>query len=255
MKRPSRRALIAWIVVAAIAAAGIVAAVVARQQEDGTDPPRWMPAKIAQLEGLPPGSPPRVIRQVTFRGKKAYYLTPTCCDIASELLDRSGVLICNPDGGFLGHDAKCPDFALPPGAPVVWQDARRPGAAIAPAVQKELAGALEGYRAAILRGDAQAAAAVFAPGAELSHASEAPIRGRDAIREFLASFAGYKVLACDLVATGATYGNGDIVQQGTYRQSVTPPQGSTLDVAGTFEAHWTRSPGGAWQVTRLHTAS
>ena len=128
MKRPSRRALIAWIVVAAIAMAGIAAWCVARQQEDGADVPRWMQVKIAQLEAMPPGSPPRAIRLVTYQGKKAYYLTPTCCDIPSELLDRSGALICNPDGGFLGHDAKCPAFALPPQAPVVWEDSRRPAA-------------------------------------------------------------------------------------------------------------------------------
>lgn len=65
---------------------------------------------ISQYEADPRGSPHQVWRY-EYAGATVYYMPPRCCDIASELYDESGKLLCKPDGGFTGRgNGKCPDF-------------------------------------------------------------------------------------------------------------------------------------------------
>jgi hypothetical protein len=87
--------------------------------------PSWIRERIAQLEQLAPGNPPREIYRFQDTGRTVYYVTPTCCDIPSELYDEKGALICYPTGGFAGRDKRCPEFALPSDAQTVWRDARQ----------------------------------------------------------------------------------------------------------------------------------
>jgi hypothetical protein len=84
----------------------------------------WLQAKIAQFESGAPASPPRAILQAVDQGRTVYYVTPTCCDIPSELYDEGGSLLCFPDGGFAGGDGRCPTFRLPGNAATVWRDQR-----------------------------------------------------------------------------------------------------------------------------------
>ena len=84
----------------------------------------WLQSKVSELESLAPGSPPRAILRTSFRGKTVYYVTPTCCDIPSELYDDRGSLLCRPSGGFAGGDGKCTDFQLEANAATVWRDQR-----------------------------------------------------------------------------------------------------------------------------------
>jgi hypothetical protein len=103
--------------------------------EPGRPLPAWLQAKIGVLDKLPPASPPRFFARTRYQGRTAYYLSPTCCDIPSELYDEAGVLLCHPDGGFAGGDGRCASFTLIGNAPaVVWRQAKpkRP-AASAPA--------------------------------------------------------------------------------------------------------------------------
>jgi hypothetical protein len=109
------------LVVMLAAAAG--AACADRAPASATEP-AWLRAKITQFEQLPVGNPPRSILRTTYAGRTVYFVTPTCCDIPSELYEASGQLICFPGGGFAGGDGRCPGFALPPDATVVWRDAR-----------------------------------------------------------------------------------------------------------------------------------
>ena len=88
--------------------------------------PAWLLAKISELEGLPVANPPRAILRTTYQGEPAYFLTPTCCDIPSELYDQAGRLICRPGGGFAGGDGGCPGFTPSPTAATVWRDLRDP---------------------------------------------------------------------------------------------------------------------------------
>src|SRR5437764_2630070 len=87
--------------------------------------PAWMKDRTAQLEALPAGRPPRAIYAATHEGKPVYYLTPTCCDIPSELYDADGKLLCFPSGGFADGDGRCPAFvADEKRMRLVWRDKR-----------------------------------------------------------------------------------------------------------------------------------
>ena len=92
--------------------------------QHGSDHATWLASKIAGFERSAPSSPPRAILRTTYQDKTAYYVTPACCDIPSELYDEQGALLCFPDGGFAGGDGKCPGFALAGNPREVWRDAR-----------------------------------------------------------------------------------------------------------------------------------
>jgi hypothetical protein len=113
------RAPIIAAIVAAISFAGGCAA------GDADALPAWIKDRAAQLEALPAGRPPRAIFRASYEGKPVYYLTPTCCDIASELYDADGKLLCYPSGGFAGGDGRCPTFAPDEKRMrLVWRDKR-----------------------------------------------------------------------------------------------------------------------------------
>jgi hypothetical protein len=87
--------------------------------------PAWLKERETQLEALPAGRPPRAIYAAVHDGKPVYYLTPTCCDIPSELYDADGKLLCFPSGGFAGGDGRCPAFvADEKRMRLVWRDKR-----------------------------------------------------------------------------------------------------------------------------------
>ena len=108
----------ASIIVAASVAAGVCTA------SSTVSGPAWLQSKITELELRAPGNPPRAILRTMYRGRTVYYLTPTCCDIPSELYEESGELVCRPDGGFAGGDGRCKDFTLAPDSATVWRDER-----------------------------------------------------------------------------------------------------------------------------------
>ncbi|MGZ5195665.1 MAG: DUF6970 domain-containing protein [Ramlibacter sp.] len=92
---------------------------------DGDSAPAWIKDVSARLEALPPGHPPRAIYQGTLEGKPVFYVTPTCCDIPSELYDADGKLLCYPSGGFAGGDGRCPAFVVDEKRMrLVWRDKR-----------------------------------------------------------------------------------------------------------------------------------
>lgn len=69
--------------------------------------PIWLVNKLELYKK----SHPDISAQLTeYMGKTAYFVPSRCCDIASELYDVNGQLICHPDGGFIGGDGKCPSF-------------------------------------------------------------------------------------------------------------------------------------------------
>lgn len=86
--------------------------------------PTWLASKIAELEQLPPATPPREIHRIDYQGRTAYLLTATCCDIPAELHEESGQLICFPYGGFAGGDGRCPGVMPVRTSAPVWRDLR-----------------------------------------------------------------------------------------------------------------------------------
>ncbi len=93
----------------------------------GIEPvPAWVTALVEQLENEPAANPPAFLARYDYGGRMVYYLPARCCDIASNLYDASGVVICHPDGGFTGNgDGRCPDFfARRTNESIVWRDPR-----------------------------------------------------------------------------------------------------------------------------------
>jgi hypothetical protein len=112
----------AAILAAVVSASGFIGACAAA---DAQETPAWIKARTAQLEALPAGKPPRAIYRALLEGKPVYYLTPTCCDIPSELYDAAGTLLCYPSGGFAGGDGRCPNFSADEKhMRLVWRDKR-----------------------------------------------------------------------------------------------------------------------------------
>jgi hypothetical protein len=73
--------------------------------------PSCIQSKIEEIKNEPVRSPSAKIYRYTYNKKKVYFIPQYCCDAFSELYDESCNIICNPDGGIMGHgDGKCADF-------------------------------------------------------------------------------------------------------------------------------------------------
>lgn len=118
-----------------------------------------------------------------------------------------------------------------------------------------LEAALAAYRGAVLATDSAALARMFTEDAEVAHGSGTPIRGRPAIRAFLESFAGYRVL--DYALTPDTFeATAETAEQsGRYRQTVLAADGRRLTVEGRFRARWRLQADGSLRLARMHTES
>jgi hypothetical protein len=90
------------------------------------DRPGWLAALVAQLEREPVANPPAFIARYQYKGDTVYYLPPRCCDVAGELYNAAGSVICGPDGGLTGRgDGRCPDFFTErKDESIVWRDTR-----------------------------------------------------------------------------------------------------------------------------------
>lgn len=96
------------------------------EQTDIQGIPDWLGQMIGELESEPPSNPPQSIFRYEYQGEIVYYLTPTCCDLPSDLYHAEGSLLGHPDGGFTGSgDGNFPDFAEERSEESqVWQDSR-----------------------------------------------------------------------------------------------------------------------------------
>ena len=120
--------------------------------------------------------------------------------------------------------------------------------------ENEINAALARYRTLTLRMQPEKVAAMFDLNGEVSHESQDPVIGREAILAFVNSFVGYKILEYELTATSTAVQGESATQKGTYRQKVIAPTGETVAVQGTFEARWSRQTG-SWLISRMHTVS
>lgn len=119
--------------------------------------------------------------------------------------------------------------------------------------KQEVAARLRHYSDLMLAMDSRALADMFAPEGEIVNPRRPPVRGRAAIREFLASYSDFKVLSNEdtqesIVVEGAT-----AEQLGTYRQKVRTPEGTLLEVSGRFEFAWVQDGSGNWLIQQAAT--
>ena len=80
-------------------------------ESDTAARPAWLNTRIAAVLAERKLNPLTHIYSYQYRGQTVYYISAPCCDQYSEVFDRKGRLLCNPDGGITGKgDGKCPDF-------------------------------------------------------------------------------------------------------------------------------------------------
>ena len=112
------------------------------------------------------------------------------------------------------------------------------------------------HYAELLRGaPADSVAAMYAPAGALVLPGRDPLRGRDAIREFLAPLAGATSVPLVEMMIDSLSVNGSVATTaGTYRQ-LAGPKGATPDqlreYRGRYHASWERQPDGAWRFVEL----
>ncbi|HEY4989497.1 MAG TPA: nuclear transport factor 2 family protein [Opitutaceae bacterium] len=112
---------------------------------------------------------------------------------------------------------------------------------------------LHRYEGLLLAMDSAGIAAMFTPDGAMVNPNQAPVKGRDAIQKFLASFSDYKVLSNADQAT-STLIDGDTSEQiGTYRQKVRSPEGRIFEASGRLEIGWVRDASGEWLIAELAT--
>jgi len=130
----------------------------------------------------------------------------------------------------------------PPAAPAA--SAENPGTAVE--------AAMRGYAAALKSGPPEAVAAWFTADGELLLPGMAPVRGREAIRAFLAPMASAVEVESVEVGTDAVEVHGESADLwGTYRQ-LAGEKGKPKEMhTGRFAALWHRDAAGAWHLARL----
>jgi ketosteroid isomerase-like protein len=125
---------------------------------------------------------------------------------------------------------------------------------VAPTEQQARA-ALERYRTFTLESNHDAIAEMMTEDAEVSHGTNPPTRGRKDILAFLKSFADFKVASHEMTVAKVFVGESATVVSGKYTQVVTPPGGSTLTIAGRFEATFRLAADGRVLLAGMHTES
>lgn len=110
---------------------------------------------------------------------------------------------------------------------------------------------MERYVGAVRAVDADSMAAHFAPGAVLLEPGITPIRTRDSIRAFIASFAGLRVDSAAVTPDTIQIGDGIAIYWGSYFERATFPGQAESRQHGMLVAEWVRQPDSAWLIQRL----
>jgi ketosteroid isomerase-like protein len=109
------------------------------------------------------------------------------------------------------------------------------------------------YASLVLAMDNSGQAALFAPDAELDSPGLQPVQGQQAMNELLSGLNGYRVIESNDTPTGRTTQNDTSVQEGTFRQRVSTPDGRVVEVNGRFRLEWIRDQAGEWLIHRIST--
>ena len=120
--------------------------------------------------------------------------------------------------------------------------------------EAEVEAALQHYADLLRAMDDHGIAQSFTDDGEVVNPGQTPVRGPEAIEQFIRQFDGYHVLEYEIHAQKTTVSGQTAAQNGRFRQRVKTPDGQTLDVKGLFQADWVQSPGGAWRIRRMATS-
>lgn len=112
---------------------------------------------------------------------------------------------------------------------------------------------LANYEGALRQMNYDQVADYFAKTGEIENPGSPSVQGREAIRKFLKSFAGFRILESTARAESTIVDGHSARQAGAYAQTVIIPGGNTVRVRGRFEAHWSQESDGQWRLTRMQT--
>ncbi|MBX6365217.1 MAG: DUF4440 domain-containing protein [Gemmatimonadetes bacterium] len=116
----------------------------------------------------------------------------------------------------------------------------------------EVSAAMGHYVALTRRVDSDSVAAMYTADGELLEPRMAPLRGREAIRRFLAPFDARTVVDTAAFRTTSLDVYGDVAYQwGTYHQVARLDGGPPGTFDGRFAAQWRRDTDGRWRLARL----
>jgi len=102
---------------------------------------------------------------------------------------------------------------------------------------------------------ADSIAQLFTVDAEIGHEGQPPIKGRDSIYHFLASFTNVKVISNRDSISDVFINADSAVVTGNYTQTVVISGKDTLSVAGLFTSNMILDKNKEWLIWRMHTRS
>jgi uncharacterized protein (TIGR02246 family) len=125
----------------------------------------------------------------------------------------------------------------------------------APSARDAVQTRLSQYEAFLQKMDYVGIASMYAEDGELAQPNGPSIRGPAAVRTFLESFRGFKVLRAEVVADTTDIMADRAIQIGRYAQRVTLPDGQTVEVNGHLRVEWKQGQDGVWYVRKMETWS
>lgn len=119
------------------------------------------------------------------------------------------------------------------------------------ATRREIADAMERYQAAARTVQPDAIAAFYTATGELFEPGINPIRSRDSIRAFIASFPGVRVDTAVATPDTIEVFDGMALVWGSYFERLAFPGQPPSEQHGRFVAQWVRQSDGTWLIQRL----
>jgi ketosteroid isomerase-like protein len=121
----------------------------------------------------------------------------------------------------------------------------------AAAVRQEVAAAMQRYQAAARTVNPDSIAAFYTATATLFEPGIDPIRTRDSIRAFIASFPGVRVDVATATPDTIEVFGATAFLWGSYLERLAFPGQAVSEQRGKFVAQWVRQPDGVWLMQRL----
>lgn len=120
-----------------------------------------------------------------------------------------------------------------------------------PSARSEVAEAMQRYQAAARTAHPDSIAAFYTPTATLFEPGIRPVRTRDSIRAFIASFPGVQVQVATATPDTIEIYEGMALYWGSYFERLAFPGQPLSTQAGKFVAQWVRQDDGIWLLQRM----
>ncbi|HMG17994.1 MAG TPA: nuclear transport factor 2 family protein [Gemmatimonadales bacterium] len=117
---------------------------------------------------------------------------------------------------------------------------------------EEVARAMQRYQVAARSVNPDSIAAFYTPTAELFEPGINPIRTRDSIRAFIASFPGVRVDVATATPDTIEVFGGTAFLWGSYFERLAFPGQPLSEQYGKFVTQWVRQPDGSWLIQRFY---